>query len=68
MNIRNEFSIGETVYLTTDNQQEEFIVVEIIIEQKGIKYTIRNRFEFLTVYDFEISRERDQNKVLGIDA
>ena len=63
-----EYAPGDTVFLVTDAEQSEHIVVGYDVDADlNVKYKIR-----LTVYEslhsgIELSRERDTVKTLGIN-
>lgn len=68
MKIKIEFSIGEVVYITTDPFQNEYMVVGIMITGADVLYQLRvgDTCDFFN--GFELSAERDMNKVMNIDA
>lgn len=65
--IGNEFEIGQTVYLKTDEDQRKYFVTRIIIEVGNMVYEISNNGFRTEVYDFEISDQPDQNIKMGIE-
>jgi hypothetical protein len=58
MEIRNKFNIGEEVYLITDRDNELWLIVSIIIDKQGLMYGVRSNGKNLTLYDFEISTDK----------
>jgi hypothetical protein len=61
------FGIGESVYLKTDRDQLEHIVVEIILCPNFlVKYELSCENATSVHYEIEISRERDVMKATGI--
>lgn len=65
--IGNEFEIGQTVYLKTDEDQRKHLVTRIILEASNIVYEISCNGYRNEVYDFEISGEVDKNIKMGIE-
>ena len=56
MEINNTYNIGQTVYLITDSEQEERVVVAITVTQKKVlHYTLVCGTEESTHCDYEIS-------------
>jgi len=54
-----DFEIGETVYLKTDSEQDQWIVVEIRINFSGVYvYLISRGIRTEWVYPMEISTEK----------
>ena len=66
MTINNAFSIGDTVYLRTDSEQEERIVTGLLIRLEGIIYYVTQGTSESSHYDFELTAERDVMKGLGL--
>lgn len=60
MNIDNEFSLSDTVYLKTDPEQNKRIVIGIWIRQDGLQYELAMSEESSYHFDYEISREVDK--------
>jgi hypothetical protein len=60
MTINNEFEIGQTVYLKTDPNQYQRMVVQIVIRAKDILYDIVCAESLYTAHSFELSSEKDQ--------
>ena len=65
--INVEFEIGQVVYLKTDPDQLERIVVSIIVENKDTAYQLACGDGNSTHYDYEISAEKDVLKGLGVE-
>jgi hypothetical protein len=63
MNIKTKFSIGELVFIKTDEDQRENIIVSInIYPNNMITYTIGNAGYYTEVYEFELTREKNTLK------
>jgi hypothetical protein len=60
--------IGQSVYIKTDPDQKECIVTGLVIRQSGIHYLVMFDTRESEHYNFELSEERDMNKVLNISA
>jgi hypothetical protein len=58
MEINSKFGLREKVYLVTDPDNELYLITSIIVDTQGIMYTLRSNGKSVTVYDFEISREK----------
>lgn len=54
-----KFSLGQTVYLVTDKEQEKRIVTAIIERQSGVLYELSCGLDISSHYDFEISADED---------
>lgn len=54
------FEIGETVYLKTDTMQYPRIVLYYAVFESILRYVIAHVNEEFIVYEFEISKERDE--------
>jgi len=62
-----EYTFGDLVYLKTDVSQEQWIITDIQIFPAGnCVYTLACGSTQHTAYDFEISREPNNNKKLGL--
>lgn len=59
MVIENRFDLGQTVYLTTDNEQRRRVVSEIKVRQTGLIYELSCGTCTSYHYDFEISETID---------
>lgn len=62
-----EFKIGDTVYLKTDPEQYERIVIAYIVENKDISYQLACGEDHSTHADYEITGEKDELKRLGVE-
>jgi|DEB0MinimDraft_6_1074348.scaffolds.fasta_scaffold59472_3 hypothetical protein len=63
------FKLGQTVYLKTDAEQDEHIIVsrrEVI--GGTVIFTIGSNGNYFDVYDIEITTEIDPLKKLGVTA
>jgi len=54
-----KFRIAQTVYLTTDKEQEKRIVTAITERQSGFVYELSCGLDISSHYDFEISADED---------
>ena len=59
-----EYEIGDSVYLRTDPSQHERLVVGILITPDGIRYTLALETLESSHYGFEISKEKDNMKLM----
>jgi hypothetical protein len=59
MVIDNKYSIGETVYLTTDDEQKKRVVTAITVRTLGVIYELSCGVAVSNHYDFEMSAEED---------
>lgn len=62
-----EFKIGDTVYLKTDPEQYERLVIAYIVENKDISYQLACGEDQSIHSDYEISAEKDELKRLGVE-
>jgi len=67
MTINNRFSIGDFVYLKTDTDQLKRIIVGIKITPGSLVYFLEQGLDSSEHYEFELSEEKDQCIILGID-
>ena len=67
MIIENDFNIGETVYLKTDNDQKERVVTGIQISPLGLLYRLVNGTTETWHYNMEINRERNVLKKMDAE-
>jgi hypothetical protein len=64
-----DFKLGESVFLVTDDEQAEYMVVSVRQFYGGsMVYTIGNNGNYLDVYECELSTEPDALKLLNIRA
>ncbi len=62
-----EYTFGDIVYLKTDVNQEQWIITDIFLHPNNVcVYTIACGNSKHDAYDFELSREQNSNKKLGI--
>lgn len=59
MIIDNKFNIRQRVFLVTDPEQQERIVVSFIVKDCGISYNLCCGSQDSWHYDFEISEEKN---------
>lgn len=62
--VNPKFSIGQIVYLITDGNQLDRMVVQITISSDGISYNLACGSESSWHYEIEISIDKDELKVL----
>lgn len=62
-----DYTFGDIVYLKTDVNQEQWIITDIFLHPNNVcVYTIACGSSKHDAYDFELSREPNNNKKLGI--
>lgn len=61
----SEFSIGDTVYLITDNEQSAGLLTRIMFSPNQVEYEIAIGATKSWHYGFELSKERDLVKVFN---
>lgn len=59
MIIENKFNIGDLVYLKTDNDQSQRMIVSISVRRKDLVYEVSFGSVSSWHYEFEISEEKD---------
>ena len=59
MLIDNKFEFGDIVYLKTDKEQVERIVVEFLVSQDSVMYRLSAGVHSDIYYDVEISKEKN---------
>lgn len=63
------FKLGQTVYIKTDDEQEENIIVARKEFHGGtVTYTVGHKGGYAEVYECELSDEPDELKILNIRA
>ncbi|MDQ6482247.1 hypothetical protein [Dyadobacter sp. LHD-138] len=67
MTIKNQFEIGETVYLVTDPDQLRRQILFLYVFKDEITYEVGCGTEHSEHHAFEISRERDLSLAMGIN-
>lgn len=55
MKINNLFNIGDVVYLKTDPEDKQHIVIEFTVSKYSITYRVAHNGVVIDVYDFELS-------------
>ncbi|AOR28738.1 hypothetical protein FORMB_16990 [Formosa sp. Hel1_33_131] len=61
------FSIGQTVFFKTDEEQKKHIVTGIIIRSTGIVIEVSSNGYEVSAYDFELTTKQNVLVKLGID-
>jgi hypothetical protein len=59
MTINNKYAIGQIVYLTTDTEQKQRLIVGILIYPSTIKYIVCSGENETSHYDMEISATKN---------
>ena len=60
MRIDTIYDIGEYVYLKTDNEQKQRLIIQITIQpDKTLQYNVRCGTEDSWHYEIEINKEKD---------
>lgn len=54
-----EYDIGEMVYIKTDPDQNRAQVQGYAIDKNGLMYNVTKNGMELSVYDFELTKEKD---------
>lgn len=67
MTVKTPYSIEDIVYLKLDTQQEPYHVVGIIVRRNSVQLEIDRLGDILEVYDFQVSKTKDELIGLGID-
>jgi hypothetical protein len=57
--IKVKFEIGQIVYLATDTEQRPAMVIEYVVSEKEILYTISKDGLTINAYDYQLREERD---------
>lgn len=60
MTIDLEYEFGETVYIRHDTEQNPYVVVQVILTPEGKVYNVNGDTGTETVYEIELSRERNE--------
>lgn len=66
MKINTKYDIGEIVYLKTDEDQKDFMVIQMTVSISGVQYNLRQGTYDSWHFEFEISEERNLFKPLGL--
>ena len=62
-----EYTFGDIVFLRTDVNQEQWIVTDIFLHPNNVcVYTIACGSSKHDAYDFELSRDQNTDKKLGL--
>ena len=65
MRIDTKYDIGQLVFLKTDSEQHQRIIIQITINQLGLQYNLRCGTEDSWHFDFEFTTEQDVLKSIG---
>lgn len=63
--IKVEHNYGDPLYLKADPEQIEYTFVGVYATKGQTKLLLSALGEIFEVFDFEVSKERDQAKLLG---
>lgn len=64
MMVESKYSLGDFVYITTDEDQKKRIITEIKVKVAGIMYEVSFGTTVSYHYDFELSPEPDTTLLL----
>jgi len=64
---KSKYTFGDTVYLKTDPDQHQRIVLELKFSQGQVLYLVGQNGFNSECYDFELSAEPNKNLKLGIE-
>lgn len=60
MRIDTKYDIGEAVYLKTDGEQKQRIIVKLTVSNpNSIEYLLNSGIDTTWHYDFEFNKEKD---------
>ena len=66
MTIKTKFSFGDAAYIKHDPEQIEYEVVGIVARPGSIQIELSLLGEVIEMYEFQISSEKDEMKILGL--
>lgn len=67
MKIETKYNYGDVVYFRTDIEQQQYIITGFSCRPGRILYILADAGNEYMAYDFEITKERNQLKSLGIE-
>lgn len=62
----SKYGLGDFVYIITDVAQDKYIVTGVFFTPIGVTYTIACGVNTHSLYEMEISSEKDNTLALGI--
>ncbi|GGH24727.1 hypothetical protein GCM10011418_32830 [Sphingobacterium alkalisoli] len=62
---RSQFAIGSLVYLKTDVNQDQWMVVQVRFCPDGVSYYLSKGSDSYWAYEIEVSSEKDVVKALS---
>lgn len=66
MTIKTKYNIGDKLFVKHDPEQKEYEVVAIRVLPGAVIYELNLLEIMLDMYDFQVSDEKDQVKLLGL--
>lgn len=67
MTIKSKYSYEESVYVKNDPEQLEYIVVGIIGRPGSISLELSRLGDLIELYEFEVCKDKDELKYLGVN-
>lgn len=64
---KTKWEYGESVYLKTDSEQDEYVITGFVLRPNGFLIKVSSCGTEVEVYEFEVSREKDKLKGMGLD-
>lgn len=68
MNIKTKLELGDILYFKNDPEQREFILIGVIARPGCIVLELRYDGDLIEAYEFEVSKEKDDLKSMGLDS
>lgn len=63
MNVNNKYQISENVFIKTDTDQTQRIIVAILVDINGFRYEVKYSNIESWHYEFELSTDKDYSKI-----
>lgn len=67
MTFKTKYDFGEILYLKTDPEQVEYMLIGILLQPGGFMLRISNCGNFIDVHEMEVSKVKDKLKTLGVN-
>lgn len=68
ISLKTDLNWGDVFYIKNDPDQFEHLLVGVIhLPGKQLKFQLSYMGEVITVWDFEVSKDRDTSKMLAIE-
>lgn len=67
-NYGTKFGLGQIVYLRTEEEQKEYMVIGIKIRPTGVVYELASGYINYEAFEMEISSVKDVTKSLGLES